>query len=225
MPARIHTLRLGLDQCYIIQDKGTIMVDGGAPGKMKSFQAELERISVAPQDVRLLVLTHGHWDHIGCAGEIKELTGAPIAMHRADQACLENAMKFMPPGVTPWGVVLEKVVTAFLAFIHIRSASVDLVIGDQDISLEEYGIAGRVIHTPGHSPGSVTVLLNTGEAFVGDTAASAFLLRQKGNLPVFAEDLPQLKESWRRLLTEGAKTIYPAHGDPFPADIIQKMLG
>ncbi len=224
MAAMIHPIHLGLDQVYIIQDEGTVMVDGGIPGKFKVFERALETVGMDPRDLQLMIITHGHWDHIGCASEIKEFTGAKIAMHHLDRECLEKPLKFMPPGVNAWGVFLEKAATLFLPFVHYPPATVDLLIGDEGMSLEEYGIAGRVIHTPGHSPGSISVLLESGEAFVGDLAMNTFFLRYGPNLPVFAEDLSQVKESWRLLLKEGARTIYPAHGEPFPADVIRAAV-
>ena len=83
---------------------------------------------------------------------------------------------------------------------------------------------GRVIHTPGHTPGSVSVLLNTGDAFVGCMTHNKPPFRLKPNLPIFAEDLTKLKDSWKLLLNEGVKTIYPAHGTPFYSEDILKVL-
>lgn len=224
MAIKIHAIHLGLDQCYIVRDKGAIMVDGGSPGKIKEFKRAMTKILMVPGDLQLILVTHGHWDHIGCASYIRELTGAKIAMHRLDRECLEKALKFMPPGLNARGVCLEKILKLVLPFVHIPRATVDLVIGDEGMSLSDYGIAGRVMHTPGHSPGSVAVLLDSGEAFVGDMAMNKFPLRYGANLPVFAEDFAQLKESWRKLLNQGARTIYPAHGKPFSADVIRNAL-
>jgi glyoxylase-like metal-dependent hydrolase (beta-lactamase superfamily II) len=70
----------------------------------------------------------------------------------------------------------------------------------------------------------VSILLETGDVFVGDLAMNKFPLRLSPGLPIFAEDWDKVKESWKMLLDQGAKTVYPAHGEPFPADIIQKEL-
>jgi hydroxyacylglutathione hydrolase len=221
----IHTIPLGFDNAYIVKDQGTIMIDGGESKKTKAFIKGLEAASITPEDIKLIVLTHGHWDHIGSAAEIKEITGAQIVMHQNERRWLEESLKPMPPGVTTWGRIFGKLVTwVIVPFKRIRPTNVDIVLKDKEFSLDDYGIEGKVIHTPGHSSGSVSILLNTGEAFVGDLATNKFPLRLTPGLPIFAEDWPKLIESWKKLLDLGVKIIYPAHGDPFSADIIKNEL-
>jgi len=97
-------------------------------------------------------------------------------------------------------------------------------LGDEGLALDVYGIPGKVIYTPGHSPGSVSVLLETGDVFVGDMAMNKFPLRFGPGMPIFAEDMAKLEKSWKLLLDAGAKTIYPAHGESFSVDVIRKAL-
>ena len=92
------------------------------------------------------------------------------------------------------------------------------------MALNIIGISGKVIYTPGHSSGSVSVLLDSGEAFVGDMAMNKFPLRFSPGMPIYAENIQSLLDSWQTLLDEGVKTVFPAHGDPFSADIIRKEL-
>ena len=224
MSTHIYPIPLGVDHCYLIRDKGTIMVDGGAPKKVKEFTKAIGKIGIKTHDIQLIILTHGHWDHIGSAKEIKELTGAKVALHHLEKEWLEKSLKPMPPGVTTWGHILSKMIKMFLAFVSIPASKVDIVIENEGLSLKEYGIPGRVIYTPGHSFGSVSILLETGEAFVGDMAMNMFPLRFSPGLPIFAEDPVKLNESWKSLLDQGAKMIYPSHGDPFPADIIRNAI-
>jgi hydroxyacylglutathione hydrolase len=224
MGVSIYPIKLGVACCYLLRGDGIIMIDGGAPNQAKCFLKALERLSIQPRDLRLLVLTHGHWDHIGTAKDIKEITGAKIAMHKREKDWLEKSLKPLPPGVTLWGKIFAKIMAMFMPFVHISATNVDIILGDEEFSLAEFGIAGKVISTPGHSPGSVSIVLDTGDAFVGDLAMNAFPMRLSPGLPIFAEDLQKVKDSWKLILDYGVKMIYPAHGNPFSSEIMRNIL-
>jgi len=86
------------------------------------------------------------------------------------------------------------------------------------------GIPGKIVHTPGHSSGSVSILLETGDAFVGDLAMNALPMRLSPGLPILGDDISRIKESWGVLKREGAKKIYPEHGKPFTIEVINRYL-
>jgi glyoxylase-like metal-dependent hydrolase (beta-lactamase superfamily II) len=224
MKVEIFPIGLGFDTCYVLRAGGVIAVDAGAPKKGKSFLRGLERASIRPEDVRLIVLTHGHWDHVGSARDLQDITGAKLAMHEREVPWLEQCLTPLPPGVTLWGRAFIPLLRAFMPLITFPPAKVDLVLTNEGLSLTDYGIPGRVLHTPGHTPGSVSILLDSGEVFVGDLAMNKFPLRLSPGLPIFAEDQDAVLRSWRILLEQGATTVYPAHGKPFPADVIRKAL-
>ena len=208
--------------CFILGDEASreaVVIDpGGSVGNIISILNENKL------KLRYIINTHGHWDHIGSARDMKQVTGAEIALHQREKDWLEKALKSQPPGATTFGRIVTLIVKMFLPFVHIPATNVDIVLDDEGLSLSEYGIPGRIVHTPGHSPGSVSVLLETGDAFVGDLAMNIPLLRSSPGFPIFAEDMQQVKASWRRLLDEGVGTVYPAVGKPFSADIIREAL-
>jgi hydroxyacylglutathione hydrolase len=220
----IHTLKLGPCRCYLIQGDKTVMIDGGSPERAKDFLRALDKLSLRPDEIKLIVLTDGHWDRIGSVKIIKNITGAKVALHREEREWLENPIKPAPPAVTVWGRFFAGVEKIFFPVIDIPAAKVDIVLEDRAFPLADYGIPGRILPTPGNFRGSVSVLLETGDVFVGDLAMNAWPLRLFPSLPIFDEDMQQVRESWKLLLSEGAKTVYPAQGRPFSADVIRKAL-
>ncbi len=221
---RIHTLKLGPYRGYLIQGDKTVMIDGGFPERAKDFLDALDKLSLRPDEIKLIVLTHGHRDRIGSVRIIKNITGAKVALHREERERLENSLKPEPPAVTIRERFLAGVMKRFLPPIDIPAVEVDIVLEDRAFSLAEYGIPGRILPTPGHSRGSVSVLLETGDAFVGNLAMNALPFHLRPGFPIFADDIEQLRESWKLLLSEGAKTVYPAQGRPFPINAIRKVL-
>ena len=222
MNVSIHPIHMGLDTIYAVKGDGLILIDGGDPGRVGRFKKGMAAAGLASEDAQLILLTHGHWDHIGSVKDIQALTGAKVLLHEKDVHLVNNPVQ--PPGFTLWGKMITMAVKLYLPRMKIPAFDVDIVIGDNDVSLAEYGIPGTIIHTPGHSWGSVSVLLETGEAFVGDLAMNEFPIRLTPGLPIFGDDMEVVKDSWRKLLDRGVKTIYPAHGKPFSPDVIRSAL-
>jgi glyoxylase-like metal-dependent hydrolase (beta-lactamase superfamily II) len=201
------------------------MIDGGLPNKSIAFQKFVTCIPINPNEIRLIILTHGDFDHVGSAPDIKLLTGAKIAIHEDDRLNFENSLYNWPPGTTSWGRFLHFLLNPILK-ISLKSPGekCDIVLDNSDCPLYDFGINGKIVYTPGHTKGSVSVLLETGEAFVGCMAHNNFPFRFRPGLPIFAEDIDEVKESWKSLIQRGVRMIYPAHGDPFPVDVIKNIL-
>ena len=224
METKIHTLKFYINRCYIIRQKSTIMIDGGPPGKVKNFEKYLTKHSINPKEINLIVITHGDFDHIGSAKEIKELTNAKIAIHEKDKINLEEGKFHWPPAANTKGQIIRSLSLPFFKIIRFPAVNADITLTDNEFPLYNFGIDGRIIHTPGHTAGSITVLLDSGEAFVGCLAHANKLFRLKPNLPIFAENIEQIKESWKIIIEKGARIIYPGHGNPFHIDEIKKYL-
>lgn len=226
MKPEIFRIRLGVNSCYLIRgNKDVIMIDGGLPGKLKVFKRALKKLDINPSGIKLIVLTHSHFDHAGSAREISEFTGAKIACHEIEKTYLEEGRMIIPKGVNIYGKITKPLLFAIAEKITFPKFTPDILITDRPYPLTEYGIEGNVIHTPGHTPGSISVILDSGEAFVGCMAHNGLPFRIRPGLPIYALDVKEIKKQWKILFDSGIKMIYPGHGKPFPVGIMKEVLG
>jgi len=215
---QIYRIRMGVSNPWLIKGEKAVMIDAGIPDKFKSFKRQLSRLEIAPEDIRLIVLTHCHFDHTGLANEIRDLTGAKIAIHESDRALLEEGRFIIPEGTSAWGRFSRKVFMPMMKKMgrNLQPIKADIVLTNNPFPLEEYGISGRIIPTPGHTLGSVSVILDNGDAFVGCMAQNRLPFTLHPQLPIFADHMELFRDSWSYLESQGAKRIYPSHGGPFP---------
>ncbi len=224
MKPEIITINLGLNSCYLICGKEIVMVDGGMPNKQKLFKKELSRLKINPERIKLIVLTHSHFDHCGSAREIRNLTGARILVHESERECVEGKKVIVPKGVNFKGKLTKPLI--FLFNIPFPKFTPDIILNDTNTPypLTGYGIDGCIIHTPGHTTGSLSIILDSGEAFVGCMAHNGFPFRTKPGLPIYAQDIDMIKENWKILIDKGITFVYPGHGKAFPIEKIKEKL-
>jgi len=139
----------------------------------------------------LIILTHGHLDHYGSAEELKAKTGAPIAIHKADAEYLNKGINYIG---TPTGLFGRIVKSLFIGTDESLSKSLKAdIVFDNEVDLREFGIDGRVIHTPGHTEGSISLVLSNGEAIVGDLIMGGILFKRVPHYPLFVSDISGLR--------------------------------
>jgi glyoxylase-like metal-dependent hydrolase (beta-lactamase superfamily II) len=198
---------------YLIYRPGeAILVDCGKSGSEVKILEVFEKFGLEPAMLKLLVLTHSHFDHAGSASRLKELTGCKVMIHRSEAERLRSGKSPIPSG-TRWKAKLLVGVGRIFArrLMKYPGAEPDLLVDDL-IDLKNYGFPGSVIHAPGHTFGSMLVLMEGGELIAGDTL---FGVENKQHFPPFAEDLSALVLSWKRIRELPVKTFYPAHGNHF----------
>ncbi|KUG04182.1 metallo-beta-lactamase superfamily hydrolase [hydrocarbon metagenome] len=205
-------LRLGITNCYLIKGyRGYIMIDAGSLRKEKLFLALLAKQHISPQDIDLIIITHAHFDHIGSLAGIKRMCSCPVLAHPVEARIMREGEIVIPPGTNMLGSAvsfLGKRVRPLLAFEPVES---EITI-DCQYDLGEFGIKGKILPTPGHTIGSLSVLLTNGNALVGDLAAN---LTGLSVYPPFAEMPAEIYSSWGSILRHGGVNIFPAHGRPF----------
>jgi hydroxyacylglutathione hydrolase len=206
---------MGSVNCYIVKtDGGFVLIDTGASNRRRDVEKELENAGCKPGNLKLIILTHGDFDHTGNAAYLRGKFGARIAMHRDDAGMLERGDIF-------WnrkrGNFLIRAVASFLfRFGKSQRCSPDLYLEDGD-DLSPYGFDAKVFHIPGHSKGSMAILTADGALFSGD------LLEYKGRpvLNNIIDDRAAARASFERLKSLKANTVYPGHGEPFAMELFK----
>ena len=221
MEQKIFDIQLGINHCYLIKGKEIVMMDAGVPKKIKQFKNQLKKLDIDPKDIKLIVVSHAHFDHVGSLADIVDYTGARVVVHELDRENLEKGRSEVPKGNSRWGRMSIKLLKPFMKEVIVPGVIPDIILKDKDYSLKAYGIDGKIIHTPGHTMGSLSILLDTGEAFVGCMSHNMFPFTLRPRTPIFAGYPDVLNESWKKLMAERPKKIFPGHGKAFPAE---KML-
>ncbi|GAA4606309.1 glyoxylase-like metal-dependent hydrolase (beta-lactamase superfamily II) [Actinoplanes octamycinicus] len=196
---------------YLLLGRRPILVDAGVPGSGRKIVDGIAAHGVDPADLALIVLTHAHIDHFGAAAHVRRLTGAPIAAHRADLEPYRAGRArepYLPTG--PFGALLSR-----LPALHHTTQAVepDLVL-DGPHRLDDLGVAARIMPTPGHTAGSVSVLTDDGDLVAGDLIASSFLGSITGRPanPPFHDDRLANLASLRAMLALQPASLHVGHG-------------
>jgi hydroxyacylglutathione hydrolase len=211
-------LRLGSANAYLVPARtGYVLIDTGDPGLTFLLFQALERYHISPREIRLIIITHIHYDHIGGLWAAQAASGAAVMVHEIEAADLAAGRVVIPAGTYPITKLLSGVGKGISRFFRFPGYRAKHVISSEAQSLHEFGLAGRLLHTPGHSPGSMTVLLDNGDAFVGDLCPNTWYNRRflRSHFPPYADDLAAVYRSWARLLDTSARMLYPGHGPPY----------
>jgi glyoxylase-like metal-dependent hydrolase (beta-lactamase superfamily II) len=219
--------RLGgstLVNSYVVADEtGVTLIDAGLPGYWKELPRELAAMGRSIDDVRGVVLTHGDTDHIGFAERLRAERGVPIYVHGADAA---RARGKDPKKVSGWGPVRYGPLLGFLWYsgrnggLRIPPVS-EVVPIDGGATLDLPG-SPRIIHMPGHTPGSIAIHVPAVDAvFVGDELTTRNVLTGERGPAVapFTLDPESARASWARLDGIDARWLLVGHGDPWDGGV------
>jgi glyoxylase-like metal-dependent hydrolase (beta-lactamase superfamily II) len=207
-----------ISNCYLLLGERPVLVDTGAPGDLKRILAALREHDVEPAQLALIFLTHGHSDHAGCAAELRRRSGAHIALHAGDAALARGGRNgVLAPQDTLGRIVRPFVDEEFEAF------EPDLLFRD-GFSLEPHGVKGTVLATPGHTPGSASVVLGSGEAVIGDVLRGSLVWPNKARDHYFCNDPELNRRSIVRLAREGLLRCHPGNFGSFPGSELHRFL-
>jgi len=221
---RVIPVRSKYVNSFIVQGQSAILIDTGMPGYQERILQRMEEKGIKWADVSLIIITHGHNDHFGSAAALREKTGAPVAVHRADSEPLKTCIN---PPLHPIGAkgTIMAGLSGLMKSPAIKGIDADILI-EGEMDLAKYGIAGRIVPTPGHTKGSVSVFLEGGCILVGDLIFGGVFRRKAPGYPYFGYDKREILNSIKKMLELNPKIIYAGHGGPFTIDSVRrKFLG
>ena len=194
---------------------GFILIDTGLGMHWEKLESELLSAGCLPDNLKLVILTHGDFDHAGNCARLQKKYKCRIAMHKEDSSMVENG--FVPKRIvrTLQGKIFILIRRMFRKKFPFDKFKPDVYLTEGQ-SLNEYGFDAAVVHIPGHTKGSIGILTADGNLFAGDT----FTNRRKPETATYIENQKDLEKSIARLKNMNIKTIYPGHGNPFEMEEI-----
>ena len=186
----MNIINVGYDSTnyYILEAKNSkLLVDCGWPGTLPKFNAELKRKGISLQEIKYLLVTHFHPDHAGLAQVLKN-QGIKMILPELQRGFIAPFAEFFKGKNFPYVPITQ-------------NDNLVLKLEDSRKFLAGIGLEGEIIHTPGHSDDSVTLLIDEGYAFTGDLHPSFMNI-----------DDPTTRASWDKIYQHQIKRIFPGHG-------------
>lgn len=205
--AAIKQIKCGMVNCFIIAgERGSVLVDTAVVRYRDMLLQTAKR-----ENVKLIFHTHGHVDHIGNTATLMEQLSVPCAMHEADAETVKNPKAWVYHANTFLGKMIVAS-TASSKMYHAPQFSVERFFEGGE-TLEEFGMDAKVVALPGHTRGSLGILVDGKDFIVGDAMFNVL------NPPParLYEELSPMMESVDEIKNSGCETIYPGHGKPFSA--------
>ncbi|MFF1838955.1 MBL fold metallo-hydrolase [Streptomyces sp. NPDC058231] len=208
---RLHMFRFPIGQAYLWRDGSDLtLIDAGDINAAPAIEDAVRGLGLDPDGISRIVITHGHRDHYGAAQELADRYDAEILAHRLDAPAIRGEEQIPDP------VLLDRERPLYERALTVPAAPptrVDREVSDGDEL--DFGDGARVVHCPGHTPGSLAVHLPYhGVLFTGDCVAGV----GKVMLGVFNTDRAEALVSFRRLAALTPSTVCFGHGDPLTAD-------
>ena len=201
----IHPISCGLGIGFLIETtNGLFLIDTGSPGHQDKVLSKMRELGRS--DLKLIWITHAHYDHYGSAAALRRITGAIIGIHPADASSLTAGLS--PLGTSHrHGFLLQFALGVLKKIRPLPRTQPNITINDGG-SLENYELNATVMHTPGHTPGHTCVQLEGGIIFAGDLIGKFVNARKQQFL---ATNWSQLSTSLDKLKAAKPELIYTGH--------------
>lgn len=217
---RVYRIPLSISNAYLIEGAVNILVDTGSPGEGKKIIKALGRLGLKLSDLSLILHTHGHSDHYGSTHELAKLHPVPTMLHSGDLTMALSGSNGPIATTTLFSRLLRPLVDK--PFQPHKPQH----LADNLSDLSEFGLNATLHHTPGHSEGSISIALDSGDIIIGDILmggmmGGAFFPTQPG-YHYFIEDREKLHRSIETILQLRGERYWVGHGGPFTYSAIAR---
>lgn len=205
---KITLLLGGRSNVFLLShNKKHILIDTSPQRLFRKLNRRLVKMDI--NHIDYLILTHTHFDHTGNAFAIKRRYKAKVFVHKNEAGNLIKGQSTLPAGTNRFTRLITRLVPEKIAAgIKTESCDYDYTI-DSSYDLSGLGFNAYIMHTPGHTSGSVSVIIDDEIALVGDTMFGIF---RSSVFPPFADNIPELIRSWKSLLETECSLFLPSHG-------------
>jgi hydroxyacylglutathione hydrolase len=222
-PSGIAIVRLPLrnSNAYLVRAPRPFVIDAGSQGEGDTIVQMVEAVGVKAKDVHAVIATHGHCDHRGAAPELQR-RGLPIWLGAGDSPMARAGRN---DELRPTSVGARFIHLLFSDRCEPFEPNVQL---DQKRTLAEFGIEDEVFPLPGHTPGSVVIVLEGRTAFVGDILLGGNLggaiFSQVPGEHYLQADRAKNRRNLEWLMARGIDDLYVGHGGPLKrADVLRAL--
>jgi len=203
--SEIHRIKCGNGNCYIVENKTAgILVD---TGKKEFVNQVIE--ACKSYHVKLIVLTHAHFDHAENAAQISNVLGIPVGMNERDCDLIKSNTNQVLTAETVLGKIVLSASLKDFARRTMQEFKPDILLHDKD-SLADYGINANIVALPGHTNGSIGIDVENKYLIVGDALMNMFY----PTVSMLFHNKNDMLESARKISRLGNRTIYFGHGKP-----------
>jgi len=217
---KIAIFPLGMINAFLLVNaQSCVLIDTGLPNTEEKIKNALKKLNLTFSDIKLIIITHAHIDHAGNTAKIKLLSGAKVIAHKGDLPYFKGEKKMHFCSTGWFGRLFSKTGTIQKPYEKFEP---DILLTAKDkFNLNNYGIDGEVISTPGHTKGSISVVIDNDKAVVGDLISSGILLggivrTHKAKRPPFEDDPLQVSQVLQSIANKGVNTFFMGHGGPLP---------
>lgn len=218
----VFPIGLGFVRAFLVRGARDVLVDAGTKGSGARLRAALEWLGTGLDRLSLVVITHGHLDHIGGLAEIAPSLACPIAVHRGDAELLATGRQRPFTPVSRLFAILMRLAPRRSAALSPAGIEAGIFLGDV-FDLAPYGVDGTVERTPGHTAGSVSLFLASGEVIVGDALRGAITSPAAPRWPFVVEDFEENRRSVGRVLARRPSKIWTSHGGPLTPEAARRF--